>query len=222
MCVEVPARAWDTADECAGFTGRGEAGRKQTGVITLALERAIANRRTVLRYQADPVPKKMLAGLIGGGVQAPSSFNLQPWCFHVAGGKTRDQVASVVGMCTVHLQDALASMGRKHREAAKRFFVDLGGAPVLIMLSVPKSDNHLDRVNYLLAAGCAIQNMQLKAYESGLGTCCCTAAVWVKDQLAQLLALDGREVVSLILVGYPDEEPAAPPRDYEVVDWLEV
>jgi len=181
----------------------------------------IANRRSIRRYTDRSVDKTLLEELIRAARMAPSSMNTQPWHFTVTTGAARDQVVEVVSRSTVYLQDVLTTMDAEHRAMAERFVCDLGGAPVIILMSVPRGEEEFKKLNTLLAAGGAIQNLQLKATDLGLGACNITFAFWVREDLAKAVDLpEGFEVASILVVGYPDEQPSPPGRHVNDADFL--
>lgn len=172
------------------------------------------------RFTDRPVTREVMAELIGAAVLAPSSMNNQPWHFSVARGEVRDKVVETVSKSTVYLQDILQTMDAESRAVAEDFICDLGGAPIVVVVSMPQAEERFDRLNNLLAIGCAVQNLQLAAHERGLGSCHLTFAFWVRDEIAELLGIVDREIVSIVIVGYPDGETQAPGRDADVVTYF--
>lgn len=174
----------------------------------MELYEAITNRRSIRKYDGTPVDPAVVERIIGAAAAAPSSRNSQPWHFHVATGATRDAVCGVTALSTVHLQEYLDLLPPKDYEAAERFFASLGNAPIVIIVSVPVPEDEPARINDILAAGCAIENLMLAAYGDGLGCCNITFSFWVRDKLSELLGMsDDREIISLVLMGHPAEIP---------------
>ena len=71
------------------------------------------------------------------------------------------------------------------------------------------------------------ENMMLAAQSLGLGTCCLgSAAMFLqrseayKPFIAQLRLPEGYEISYILAVGYPDETPAAKPRDDSKVEYI--
>lgn len=189
---------------------------------SMELYDAIKKRRSVRSFDGNPVPREQLERLIAAASLAPSSHNVQPWHFHVTTGETREKLAEIVALSTVHLQEYLETLTTDQLEYAEKFFAGLGGAPVVIAVSVLESDDELSRINAYLATGCAIQNLLLAATEESLACCNVTFAFWVRDKLAELLRIGSdREIVSLILVGHPAETPADTPRRGNVATYLD-
>jgi nitroreductase len=156
---------------------------------TLAL---LKERRSIRRYKTDPVPDEMLAQVLEGGRWAPSASNRQPWTFVVV----RDEV----------VRRALA-------EYATYYFVrwaHVGEAPVLIALC-GHAKNRSQRQFLHEDIGLAGSQIMLQARALGLGTC------WLggidRDAMARVLKLpEGLEVIGLLTLGFPAEDPPPTPR----------
>lgn len=178
---------------------------------------AIHARHSVRSFTAEPVSGDMIDLLVKAAAAAPSAQNSQPWYFHVATGETRRRVGELIALTTVHLSEYVDMLGPEGVKLAEKFYADLGGAPIVIALSVPKADDETWRTNEYLSAGAAIENLLLAAMEEGLGACNITAPHWVLDDLhAAFDVPEFREIVSLILLGHPAEKPLAPEHREDV------
>ena len=104
---------------------------------------AVLTRLTVREYKPDAVPDDVVDRLLEAGRLSPSSQNLQPWHFIV-------------------IRDA-ATIKRLGEMATQGPF--LGDAPLAIAVVTD------DTPRAPLDAGRAIQQMELVAWEAGLGTC---------------------------------------------------
>lgn len=183
---------------------------------------AIMNRHSIRSFDGAPVDRAALERIVAAAGAAPSPYNSQPWHFHVTTGATRDAVCEVTALSTVHLQEYLDVLPPEHLDAAERFFASLGGAPVVIIVSVPVSEDDLSRINVYLATGCAIENLLLAAEAEELACCNLTFAFWVRDKLAEVLRIGSdREIVSMILVGHSDEVPAPMSRRADIATYLD-
>lgn len=104
---------------------------------------AVRSRLTVREFKPDAVPDSVIRKLLEAGRLAPSSRNLQPWHFIVI--KNKDTLRRIA---------EIASSGR--------FIAD---APMAIAIAMENADRaELD-------AGRALQQMELVAWEEGLGAC---------------------------------------------------
>ena len=104
---------------------------------------AVLSRLTVREFKPDPVPDEVIHKLLEAGRLSPSSQNLQPWHFVVI----RDG-------------DTIRRLGDM---ATQGPFI--GDAPLAIAIVTD------DAPRAPLDAGRALQQMELVAWEEGLGTC---------------------------------------------------
>lgn len=174
---------------------------------------AIKSRHSYRSFRPQPIDRSLIEELVVAASLAPSSGNAQPWIFHVATGAARDRVVEVMSQTTVYVQEYLDFLSPERLESASRFYMDLGQAPVIVAVTMPKTDDELQRLNNCLAVGASIENFLLAATDKGLGTCTITFSFWVREELGEVLKVpQERSIVSLLLLGVPNEEPAAPPH----------
>ena len=104
-------------------------------------------------------------------------------------------------------------------EASKRFFETYGNAPVIVLaygghFPTGKEDPY--------SISCAVQNLLLAAHDAGLGAVWADAAVSFKEkEINELMGMEGRNLVCLIPLGYPDETPRATPRQEGRIIWMQ-
>jgi nitroreductase len=180
---------------------------------------AIEGRHMQRWYTQEPVDRALIDRLIRAAAMAPSAYNKQPWRFHVTTGASRDAVVEAVSMCTLHLVEYLGVTDEDKIAHADRWYSNLGDAPVVIAISLPKSgDDALASINGCVSAGCALENLLLTAVSEGIGCCNITASFWVRERLGEILGLgDDREVISIVMLGHPtDEPPAAPAHEMDI------
>ncbi len=147
-------------------------------------------RRSIRRYRPDPVPEDLLGKVLEAARWAPSAVNSQPWHFLVVTGAERR-----------------AALAERARLLGLLRWKHLAAAPVVIAIIGDPRGNRYYTVDCSLAG----MSILLAAHSLGLGTC------WVggftQDQIRGVLGVPAdREVVGLITLGYPAENPAPPPR----------
>ena len=103
----------------------------------------VRERSTVRQFSPDPIPESLINKLLLAARWAPSSRNRQPWHLIVV----KDEVV-------VKKLGQVASSGQF-----------IAHAPLVIAIARENADSPL------LDAGRAIQQMELVAWEEGLGTC---------------------------------------------------
>ena len=186
------------------------------------LYEVIHARRSVRVFSPRPVEREKLDRIFSAAAEAPSSMNTQPWRFHVAMGKARETVGQTMAQSTLHLREYIGIVPQEKPDSAERFYADLGQAPLVVAVSAPVLAEDFDKLNVYLAVGCAMENMLLAATAEDLACCSLTFSFWVRDDLAAAFSLpDDREIVALVLLGYADEKPTAPPHDLDVVTYHE-
>lgn len=152
-----------------------------------ALE-AIRTRRSIRQYQSKAVPSELVETALAAAMNAPSACNTQPWHFVVIDDRK--------------ILDAVPQVNPHAAMAAR--------APMAVLvcgdlsLEVPSG-------YWVVDCAAAVENFLLAAHVLGLG------AVWTgvyprqdrMDGFRRLLGLPENIVAhSLIVVGYPAEQPA--------------
>jgi nitroreductase len=130
----------------------------------MELDVCIKGRRSVRAYKNESVSKEQIETVLEAGTWAPTGMGREPWKFIVIEDK---QLIKYVSDETKLLVQQMMPL------LAKQFSSDADivcyNAPVLIIVCTEK-DEQWDNVN-LFDCVLAAQNMFLKAYELGLGTC---------------------------------------------------
>ena len=139
--------------------------------------------------------------------------NSQPWRFIVFTGGARDRLCAHVAGSTRLLEDLFPLFDADHIARAAAFLSDLGGAPLVVVITYPAQANEYDHKTALLAVGGAALSLQLAFAAEGLGSVCVTSAVWVEDRIRDDLGLGDEQLATIIPVGYlKGELDPRPPR----------
>ena len=149
-------------------------------------------RRSIRRYRPDTVPEEMVEQLLEAGRWAPSASNRQPWAFIVVRDEAvRQQVA-------------------QHAAVYFLRWAHVAEAPLLIVLC-GNARSRIYRQFLHEDIGLAGGQIMLQAKALGLGSC------WVggldRKAIASILNVpDHMEIIGLLTVGFPAEDPPPPPR----------
>ncbi len=163
----------------------------------------IKERRSIRKFKAEPVDHALLSEIIETASYAPSWKHTQITRYIAVEGELKDKVAAE---CTLAYP--------KNGEI-------IAQAPLLIAVTYIKGRSGFERDGsystkrggswQMFDAGVASQTFCLAAWEKGLGSV--IMGIFDEAKAASLLNVpEERDVVALIPVGYPDEEPAAPRR----------
>ena len=171
----------------------------------------IMARRSVRKYLDKPVEHEKLEVIVKCGINAPSGMNRQPWIVRVV----EDQKL-IADVTEVYKQENSEQVARD-----KDFKNMFRNAPNLICVCTPANGGgELD-------AGLLGENIMLAAQSLGLGTCCLGGPVrfLLSNEKAKFF-LDRLDIPAdyklnyIIAIGYPDEQPAAKPRDAAKVKYI--
>lgn len=184
---------------------------------------AVTSRRSVRSFRKVNVPDTLIRRVLNYGVWAPSAHNSQPWRFILI--KDTFIRSSLIQEMSVLFEKDM----RKDKYAPEEIERKLSRsksillkAPVLILVCLDTRgmqkycDEERNSNEYFMAVqsvAAAIQNILLGAHFEGLGACWLCAPLFCKDLVVEKLNLPVTYVPqSFIVMGYPDEIPAAPER----------
>ncbi len=187
---------------------------------------AIRKRRSIRKFKPDPIPEEKIRLLLESARLAPSGTNTQPWRFIVIKDndtKMKLQEAAhnqrhigrvpVIIVCCADL--------KAFKEFPERVdeLIESGALPErtreVFIPYLKKGMSTVTKDALMIAAAAnvaiAVEHIVLQAVEIGLGTC------WVRwyedNKVKEILNIpDHVEVMALLPVGIPDEDPAPRPR----------
>ena len=146
----------------------------------------IRSRRTVRQYKPDTVPESVIRKILRAGRWAPSSSNSQPWNFVVVTEK-----ATIARLAEIATQGPF-----------------LADAPLIVAIVMLP-----DAPRPQLDAGRALQQMELVAWDEGLGTC--FVGVRAEEQQVAVKAVLGipsdYHLITLMPYGYRTGQPSGRP-----------
>jgi len=180
----------------------------------LTVMEAIQKRRSIRKFKPDPVPDELINQLLEAARLAPSGTNRQPWRFQIIKDKAlKEQIFKEATFGDKHFLEApvVIACGSELLTFVKGHKL----APPDSEYFGADSDNWDDIKQFIpdanMYTGIAVTHIALAATALGLGTC------WFQrvryGQVAKLLGWPRHiAVLTLLLVGYPDEDPAPRPR----------
>jgi nitroreductase len=192
----------------------------------------IYNRRSIRGYKDQPVSKEVIQQIVDAGCMAPSLLNSQPWLFTVYQGEKRENIYKHMRRTLRYLEDMLPVLEPEAREAfinsseaqeekdlVMKFFDTLGDAPAILVVTMKKIRNDINRRMALIACGGAVQNIELAASSLGLASCCVGSALWIEEDIMQEMSGDDMELVTILTLGYPSYEAPMTARKKAVIEW---
>jgi nitroreductase len=178
--------------------------------MNMETEKTILERRSVREYEDKKVPEDIVAKLLKSGAMAPSTMDKQPCRFIVI--TNQDKIKELSKKVKEKLSGV--SILSKFFEARKSLEDPIFySAPLLILIVAEKND--WAPINCSLAA----QNMMLRAYDMGLGSCFIGFLRYLKDDTETIRSLgveDNQEIFCPLIFGYPKELPEQKIREAKV------
>jgi len=199
------------------------------------LSEIIRERRSIRKYLDKDIPREVLDELLEDALWAPSGTNRQNWDVYVVKGEKKEKLLNSMILASEIFKPTLEKLfPEKMVNITMDFFKNIGGAPVVLLVYMPKHTYELkqdmstlekyklehNRFTNVLSAAALIQNILLLAKEKDLGTCWMTAPKNAEDQINEEMGITEKELVSVIPIGYPDQNPPAPPRKGEKIHWI--
>jgi nitroreductase len=181
---------------------------------------AIAQRRSIKKFQNRPLTREEIEPLLDAAVLAPNHHLTQPWRFYILGPEARRGYGRALGERKARkLPDPEAANAIRAKTVA-----DHEAYPSLVAVAMVLSENPETREEDYGAVMQAIANMMLIALERGLGTHMRTGAV-MDDPAARAAAgvREGERIVAVVTIGVPAETP--PPKTRQgaaaVTTWVD-
>lgn len=180
----------------------------------LTVAEAIQQRRSIRKFRPDPVPDEMIEQILEAARLAPSGTNRQPWRFQVVKeGDLKKRLIEEAVMGNPHVEQApvVIVCGSELLTFVKGHKLAPPGSEYFGADSAEWDDLKSFLPDAHMYTAIAVEHMALMATALGLGTC------WVQrirfGQAAKVLGWPRHIVVlTLLLVGYPDEDPPPRPR----------
>lgn len=176
-----------------------------------AVVKTIMERRSIRKYKPQPVEREKMQTIVECGVNAPNAMNRQPWEIRVV-----DNPDFINGVTELYKKE-------QPKAAEDPNFKNMfRNAPTVVFVGrdVQSGSAEFD-------CGLLSENMMLAAQSMGIGSCCLGSPVAfmrspaAAEYLKQLGFSEGYELLYCIAFGYPDEAPAAKPRDLTKIKFVE-
>lgn len=169
---------------------------------SLSIREAIVGRRSIKKFNGQPVEREKLMQIIDDAVWAPNHKNREPWRMVVACGEELKDLQQLLRDTAIPKWKELTSESLEKQ--MQKFMTP--GAYVFVI--VPEDVRQKIRLEDYAAASTMIQNMQLLAWDLGIGSCWKTPEFLDAPEFrAAIGAKSGERIISMLQLGYFDEVP---------------
>lgn len=197
---------------CGGQTQQSQPAAANKADSTNQVIETIMARRSVRKYLPQPVNRDTMQVILNCGINAPNGQNKQSWAIRVV-----DNTEFINGLTEVYK--------KANPKAAEdpNFRNMFRNAPTVVFIA-----NDIAYDFSQVDCGLLGENMILSAWSMGIGSCCLGGPIrFMKtdpeaaEYLKRLNIPEGYDLLYCIAFGYPDESPAAKPRDASKVMFVE-
>ena len=171
----------------------------------------IMTRRSIRQYKPEAVEREKMQTIVECGINAPNAMNRQPWEVRVV-----DNPDYINGVTELYKK------ANPQAAADSTFRNMFRNAPTVVFIGHDTKSESSPFDCGLLA-----ENMMLSAWSMGIGSCCLGSPARfmmtpeAAEYLKKLNFSEGYELLYCIGFGYPDETPAAKPRETSKVQFVE-
>lgn len=170
---------------------------------------SIRDRRSHKTFKDRPVSEQDVRAMLDAAVLAPNHKMTQPWGFIVLGRLARKRYGEIKAELRVTAEMEPAAAAEKRQKIA----AEIAAVPLVIVVTQKlEGDAHRKREDYA-AVFMAIENILLVATSMGLGSKLLTGDILNAQAMKELVqAEENEQIVGIIHLGEPAEEPKAKPR----------
>ncbi|AVM57884.1 proton-conducting membrane transporter [Bacteroides heparinolyticus] len=177
-----------------------------------AVIETIMSRRSFRKYQPQAVSRDTMQIILDCGINAPNGQNKQSWEIRVV-----DNPEFINGISEVYKKE-------NPKAAEDPDFKNMfRNAPTVVFIANDTSYG-LSQID----CGLLGENMILSAWSMGIGSCCLggptrfmTSSPAAAEYLKKLDIPEGYQLLYCIAFGYPDETPAAKPRNAAKIKFID-
>ena len=169
----------------------------------MELDKVISNRKTIRKFKDKNVSDEDVYKIIQSAMLAPSAKNRQPWRFYILDDKQKEDITNMMYQWDKEYPDIHTSIKGSANE--------MKSANKAIIIFTPNyhsknKKTYFKKPDYL-SLGAAIEHMNLKCFDLGLGCTWLCDTLYVADEINKYLNLNDLEQVSTLIIGYPEELP---------------
>ncbi|CAM2878839.1 nitroreductase [Paenibacillus sediminis] len=150
----------------------------------MEIQQLIESRRNIKKFKPDKVDLEQIKSWLHSASMAPNHRLTEPWEILFVGTEAREKL--------------------NHKR-------NFGDAPVVLAILSKRGSSKVETDENMVAVSCFIQNFNLIAWSSGIGTS--WSSLGITPTARQILGItEEYDVVALLGVGYPEEVPIAKER----------
>lgn len=175
--------------------------------MTVTVREAIVQRRSIKKFNGQPVAKEDVVAILDDAKWAPNHGTREPWRIVMGAGESLPKVHELLRDLAIPKWQELEETAL-HTQMQK---FTLPGAYAFVLAT--EDMRQKERLEDYGAVASYVQNVQLLAWEKGIGSCWKTPGFLDNPKFREALnAAPNERVVAMLQLGYFDEAPKAASR----------
>lgn len=164
----------------------------------------IKSRRSIYQFKPRLISLDLLNQCLEAAIWAPNHKMTEPWRFWVLGKKTQTDLAVIYAenRALKRAEKGSDSFNEIYQKAMAKFLA----IPQVILVGQMSAEDPMILKEDYAACSCAIQNLQLAAWELGIGVQWSTGPVIEDKRTYNTLKVDSSRLrlIGALYMGYPD------------------
>lgn len=175
------------------------------GMDTEDLQNLIASRRTCYLFnpkETMPLKDDAVYRCLNAAIWAPNHKLTQPWRFWVLGAQSQSELAEVYAQ--LRADKRAQPQSEAHQSIYQAAIEKFHKFPRIVLVGQVLDGDEVRRKEDYAACACAIQNLQLVAWQQGIGVQWSTGPILQSDFTYQMLgeSKDKVELIGALYMGY--------------------
>ncbi|MCY8496161.1 nitroreductase [Bacillus atrophaeus] len=168
----------------------------------------IRNRRSIRKFKAEPVASDIMLEMLDSAVYAPNHRLTEPWRFIYVSSETGKK-----NLANQYISFFKRTKPDLTEEKVQNVKNTLSGVPGFLLVVCKVDENERAKDDDFAAVSCLIQNLQLLAWEKGIGMVWKSGPILYDKEMHRAFGLkDDERFAAIIQTGYPDEMPKVKDR----------
>ena len=170
----------------------------------MEFNKVLEDRRSIRKYKSDPISSDNINYILKNASLSPSAHNKQPWHYFVFTETKKIELETLISDYITNKQELTY-----YEKIMRNCLGFIKEAPVVILVYSTLDENSL---NDYLSLGSSIEHICLSAKNINIGSLWLGVVSDFKKLLESKYKFADMNLISAIVLGYPDEEPKQRPR----------
>lgn len=169
----------------------------------------IRSRRSTFEFNPEPIPPEDVRELFEAGIWAPNHKLTEPWRFTYIGQRTRAVLAKRYAEIQREKGPDMSEPAQVERY--EKGMTKFQSKPTIVAVSCTQEGTDIQKREDYAATCCAMQNVALAAWDSGIGMQWSTGPITRQAETYELLDIDVDQeyIIGFFYMGYPRKTPRA-------------